>query len=183
MNAFDRGAVIELFTELGTRLRAQGHTATIYLFGGAAMLLHGLRTFATEDIDVSFRRNVEVKEIARHMAVDFGLGEHWISESGTGFIPSPDRDIAAAEQHFNALTVRVASVELLLAQKLTAWRAKDLNDIDALLKANAIQRAQNAVAIVAKYYSEDSVPTVDFEQIAQDVAARLEKAANEPHLG
>ena len=77
----------------------------------------------------------------------------------------------------------MASVELLLAQKLTAWRAKDLNDIDALLKANAIQRAQNAVAIVAKYYSEDSVPTVDFEQIAQDVAARLEKAANEPHLG
>ena len=37
MNALDRGAVIELFTELGTRLRAQGHTATIYVFGGAAM--------------------------------------------------------------------------------------------------------------------------------------------------
>lgn len=29
MNALDRGAVIELFTELGTRLRAHGHTATV----------------------------------------------------------------------------------------------------------------------------------------------------------
>lgn len=173
MNALDRDAVIELFTELGNRLSAQGLTATIYVFGGAAMLLHGLRTFATEDIDVSFRRNLAVKEIAKQMTADFGLGEHWISESGTGFIPSPDSDVTAPEQHFGPLTVRVASVELLLAQKLTAWRAKDLGDIDALLKANAITHAQDAVAVVARYYGEDSVPAVDLEQIAQDVASRL----------
>lgn len=173
MNALDREAVIELFTELGNRLHAQNLTATIYVFGGAAMLLHGLRTFATEDIDVSFRRNLAVKEIAKQMTADFGLGEHWISESGTSFIPSPDRDVMATEQHFGALTVRVASVELLLAQKLTAWRAKDLGDIDALLKANAITHAQDAVAVVARYYGEDSVPAVDLEQIAQDVASRL----------
>ena len=180
MNALDRDAVIELFIELGKRLRAQGLTATIYVFGGAAMLLHGLRTFATEDIDVSFRRNTAVRDIARQMTTDFGLGEHWISDSGAAFIPSPDVDVAAAEQHFGALTVRVASVELLLAQKLTAWRAKDLSDIDALLWANAIRRSEDAVDVVAKYYDEDSVPAVDFEQIAQDVAARLTRATIEP---
>lgn len=75
---------------------------------------------------------------------------------------------------------RDAVIELLLAQKLTAWRAKDLSDIDALLRANAIEEAQQAVDVVAKYYDENSVPAVDFEQIAQDVASRLQCEPSDP---
>lgn len=174
MNALDRDAVIELFAELGERLRARGFEASIYVFGGAAMLMHGLRTSSTEDIDSFFGRNENVREIAREMTLELGLAEHWMSESGAAFIPSPNMDVEATGQNYGGLSVRVASIELLLAHKLTAWRPKDLNDIDSLLRANSIRGSEEAVNIVAKYYSEESVPTVDFDQIKHDVQARLE---------
>ena len=76
MNAgsFRREEIINLLSELESRLSELGIYLHIQIVGGAALLLHGLIDRATDDIDARYNNAQIVERVAREMAVEYGLG-------------------------------------------------------------------------------------------------------------
>lgn len=75
-----------LVDELERRLEERGVSASILIFGGAAMALRfpddpDVRT--TSDIDAAYEPIAEVDEVVAEMARDFDLPDRWLNASGS----------------------------------------------------------------------------------------------------
>jgi hypothetical protein len=172
----DRETLSELLNEIGKRLEGRAEHATLYVFGGAAMMLHGLRQGMTEDIDTYSLSHPSVVGIQQEMTREFGLAPGWLNTAGSGFVTGPDSDSTLVVMTFGALTVQVASPRNLLAHKLTALRPKDLQDLDRLLRVNNITHAAEASALVAELYDVDNaVPRIDLADIESWTQGWLER--------
>ncbi|MDH6532457.1 hypothetical protein M2119_000694 [Aurantimicrobium minutum] len=170
----DYAALIELFTAMGEGLERKHATATVYVFGGAAMLMHGLRRGMTEDIDVYSLRSDSLRETVAQLTAEYDLAPEWVSSTGSGFVPGPGTDELIQEKVFGGLTVQIASPRNLLAHKLTALRPKDLDDLHELMKINEISHSSQALAIVTELYDEETnVPQIKLEDIERWVSGWL----------
>ena len=157
--------LVPLLNELGRRVQARGFHARLYIFGGAAMALaHGARQ-STDDIDAAMEPRDIVLEESSAMAKEHGLSADWLNSNGDGFRPQQYEDVDAQELNFGGVTVSLASPRFLLAMKLTAGRARDVSDITFLIQEVGIASATEITQLVRDLYGDDSVPSIDFEDM------------------
>jgi len=117
MRELDREAILDLFTELGSRLCEKGVEAEFYVVGGAAMLLAYGREKMTRDIDAIFEPKTAVYEVARTMAREKGwLDQDWLNDGVKGFIRGPDPGKPKVIFASSGISIQVASPQRLRAR-------------------------------------------------------------------
>ncbi|MBP6997152.1 MAG: hypothetical protein KBB39_13520 [Phycicoccus sp.] len=153
MTDLDAADVLELLADLGARLSQQGLTGQVFVVGGAAMLLDGFVRSVTGDIDVAITASApEIWAIARLMGRELGLQTTWLSTGAGPFIPTHE---AGDTRHFGGLTVTIASDRVLLAMKLVADRAKDVDDIRLLIQRLGVGSSPELVGLVEDVYGRE----------------------------
>ena len=152
---FDAARIRQLLNDLDQRLRAAGIAASVYVIGGAAIALRLPDTDRrTQDID-GITADKRVEEIVAQMADEFGLPEGWLNGAARPFLPQLPGD--AMEPPLSpGLQVHLASLEQLLAMKLTAGRARDHADIVALAEALQVG-PDEAVKLTIDAYGRDAL--------------------------
>jgi hypothetical protein len=168
---FDRDKILELLTELGRRLSAQGVVGHLYIVGGAAMALE----FDTRDIDAVFAPPTTITQVAAAMARELDLPDGWLSDAARPFIPGPDDNPVSLD--IEGLRVAVSSPQNLLAMKLAAGRPQDLSDLAVLFRHLNIKTPHQAVDIAERMYGEGSVvlsePRESLLLLAESVLSRV----------
>lgn len=154
----DRASITAAFARLGERLARRGVVADIYVFGGAAMAMAYDARRATRDIDAIVTPHGVVFDEARAVARDLGLPGWWLNEQATVYV-APGRD-SAAPRIFDSpgLRVSAASPRHLLAMKVLAARAKDLDDIAFLAGHLGVTSSAEVLAICAAVFPDEPVP-------------------------
>lgn len=139
-----------LLTKLDAELARQGHKAVVYIVGGANIALTLDRSRTTTDIDAVIKQGFEyVLKAARAVAsTEEGLGADWLNAAFTGDKPdggltwpwmdNRDADTPSTAYKGDALTVELASPQMMLALKTLAQREKDLDDIYLLMRTTGI---------------------------------------------
>lgn len=140
-----RGDIVDLLTDLGARLSAQGLTGEMYVVGGAAIALAFDARRATRDIDSVFEPKAKIYEIADRMAEERGLDEGWLNDAVKGFMVGPDPE-ASTVLDVPGLSVSVASPRILLAMKVAAHRTgEDEDDVRLLARHLSLDDADSVL--------------------------------------
>ncbi len=139
---------------LDEELRRRGQSATIYLVGGANIALTVNTSRTTTDIDVVVKEGFEyLADAAKAVANrEDGLAADWINTEFTGGTPdggitwqwfdNKGQDEAQVLFSSDALTVELASKEMMLALKTLAGRDQDLQDTYDLMRATGIREPE-----------------------------------------
>ncbi len=115
---------------------------------------------STRDVDAVFRPIREVREAAARVASRLDLSATWLNDAVKGFLsPRGEFDDYLELGH---LHVFVAPPSYLLAMKCAAMRLgeefHDLDDVRYLLRYLNIATAEEALAVVSRYFGEDRLP-------------------------
>lgn len=158
MTNLDRDRVIGLLTEVGDELRAAHAYGSIYVVGGSAMALAGYtQNRITKDVDAHIREgHGQVIEAVRKVGRRHGLPGSWLNEQATPYLSRlADPDASTVFEHSN-LIVTAASPTRLLAMKLKAGRAQDVDDSVALIGHTKIA-AESLRDLVVQTFGPDSL--------------------------
>lgn len=146
-----------MLSELDQRLRDRGVAAAVFVVGGAAVAAAGVRDGRlTQDVDAISEDQVVVDE-ARAMASEHGLPENWLNPNARMWMP-PLPEGALDPPPEPGLRVTFAEDAFLLATKLIAQRAKDVDDVVALARRVGLQHATAAEleAHIRRYYTDEA---------------------------
>ncbi len=142
---FAADAIVDLLTELGQELDAQGIRGDLFVVGGAAMALAFSTRRSTRDIDAVFEPKAEIYAAAGRMAMRHGLSAGWLNDAVKGLLPGPDPD-AQEILDVPGLRVSVPSPRYLLALKVAAARVdRDTDDIRILAERCGLSTAQSVL--------------------------------------
>ena len=148
-----------LFELLDAELAGQGIHGELYLVGGAVMCLALDARDSTRDVDAMFRPGRAIREAAVRVASKAGAPETWLNDAVKGYLsPRGEFDEFLDLPH---LKVFVARPEYLLAMKCASMRLgeefHDLDDVRYLLRYLNIAKADDALAILRRYYDEEQL--------------------------
>jgi hypothetical protein len=150
----------ELFELLNQRLAAEDVVGEVYLVGGAVMCLAFAARPSTADVDAVFVPKETVRRLARRVGADAGVDAGWLNDAVKGFLS--DRGEFSQWLELSHLKVFVPVPEYLLAMKCLAFRLgpefHDEDDVRYLLRFLNLERAEDALAIVERYYPAERVP-------------------------
>ncbi|MFA7322857.1 MAG: hypothetical protein WC005_00695 [Candidatus Nanopelagicales bacterium] len=154
-----REQIIELLTDLGARLDAQGLEAELYIVGGAAMLLGYDRLAVTRDIDALITPMGVIDETAATMAAERGdLAPDWLNARVAPLLPRIADSRSWEMLSVPGLSVQVASAEHLLAMKARAGRGpRDLQDVAVLCEILGLTQIQQVWDICTQVWGEDLI--------------------------
>lgn len=149
-----------LFERLSMQLEQKGVQGELYLVGGAVMCLAFDARPATRDVDGFFRPATAVREAAKRVAHDAGVGEDWLNDAVKAYLsPHGDFDPWLELPHLRVLT---ATPEYLLAMKCLAMRIgaefHDEADVRFLLRYLNLTKYAEALSIIGRYYPLERVP-------------------------
>jgi hypothetical protein len=151
--------ILRLLEQLDTELAEAGVDGELYLVGGAVMCLSFDARAATRDVDALFRPARLVREAAARVAIKAGADAGWLNDAVKGYL-SPRGDFDAYLELGN-LKVFVAQPAYLLAMKCAAMRLgeefHDLDDVRFLLRYLNLESADDAIAIVTRYFDEQQL--------------------------
>lgn len=152
--------IMKLFDLLEAELATTETHAELYLVGGAVMCLALGARASTREVDGWFQPVARVREAAVRVAHLTAVSENWLNDAVTGWLsPKGNFDPYLERPH---LQVFVAQPEYLLAMKCMAMRLgeefHDLDDVRYLLRFLNLTRAEDALAIVTRYFAEGQVP-------------------------
>jgi len=143
-----------LLEMLAAELTAAGGKGELYLVGGAVMCLVLDAREATRDVDALFKPTRLIRQAAARVAAQAGIPESWLNDAVKGFL-SPHGDFSPYLE-LPGLRVYVAEPHYLLAMKCAAMRLgeefHDLDDVRYLLRYLNIESAEEALAIVGRYF-------------------------------
>lgn len=133
MDALSADDMRAALAELSDELRRNRVKARLYLVGGAAITMAFRDSRQTYDLDaLILEGHGPVIEAARRVAKRRGWPETWLNEGAVPYVGKlPDRKARTVFGTAN-LIVTAASAEFLLAMKVRAGRAVDLDDIAML---------------------------------------------------
>lgn len=177
---FSADEVVDLLAQLDMRLQRRGVAASVFVVGGAAVVVAGVRNERlTEDVD-AVGSNPIVLEEAAALARERGLAENWLNSSaGMWMPPLPDGVLDPPAQP--GLRVTYADGDFLFATKLVAQRAKDADDVVALAKRLGMQdaSADELERHIWRYYTDREILQfiVDGEDVDREVRLLAEDAA------
>lgn len=149
-----------LFELLNEELGQSGVRGELYLVGGAVMCLVFDARPSTRDVDALFRPTSELREAAARVALRADVPSDWLNDGVKGFLSAAGEfDPYLDLPHLAVFTARP---EYLLALKCAAMRIgegfRDEADVRFLLRALNIQRYEDAVEIVLRYFDEKRIP-------------------------
>ncbi len=155
-HSLTKADIRRLFELLDAELAEAGAQGELYLVGGAVMCLALDARGSTRDVDGFFRPTRLVREAAYRVAARAGVPDAWLNDAVKGFLsPRGSFDPYLELPH---LKVFVAQPEYLFAMKCAALRLgeefHDLDDVRFLLRYLDISTADEALAIVTRYFDE-----------------------------
>ncbi len=152
--------ITELLNMLNDRLAAEDVVGELYMVGGAVMALAYNARPSTNDVDAVFVPKETVRRLAREVARDAGIAENWLNDAVKGFLG--DRGQFSAWLELSHLRVFIPLPEYLLAMKCIAFRLgpefHDEDDVRYLLRLLNLERSDEALAIVERYFPADRIP-------------------------
>jgi hypothetical protein len=156
MSELRKADIERLLRMLDSELAKDGVIGEVYLVGGAVMCLVLDARPATRDVDAFFKPTQIIRQAAARVAVRAGVPENWLNDSVKGFL-SPRGDFAPYLE-LESLRVFTAEPHYLFAMKCAAMRLgeefHDLDDVRYLLRHLDITTAEQALAVVARYFDE-----------------------------
>lgn len=154
-----RPDILRLFELLDAELAWQDVEGEIYVVGGAVMCLALNARHATRDVDALFKPAKLIREAAARVASAAGVPDTWLNDAVKAYLGRHGKFDPFLE--LPHLRVFVAQVEYLLAMKCAAMRLgeefHDLDDVRYLLRHLNIRTAEEALAIITKYFGEDQL--------------------------
>lgn len=154
-----REDILRLLELLDQELAREEVEAELYLVGGAVMCLALDAREATRDIDAFFRPTELVREAAHRVAGRADVPDGWLNDAVKGFL-SPRGEFDPFLELPN-LRVFVARPAYLLAMKCAAMRLgeefMDLDDVRYLLRYLNLTSAEDALAVVTRYFDESQL--------------------------
>lgn len=154
LTAGDIRRLLELLSE---ELAAADVEGELYLVGGAVMCLAFDARPATRDVDAYFRPTREIREAAARVADRAGVPRGWLNDAVKGFLD--ERGDFDPFLELPNLNVFIARPEYLLAMKCASMRLaeefRDVDDVRYLLRYLNVGSADEALAIVTRYFDED----------------------------
>lgn len=158
MTSLDYDRIVALLSEVGDELRSIGASGSVYVVGGSAMVLAGYAdNRVTHDIDAHITDgHGHVVEAVRGVGRRHGLPGSWLNEQVTPYLSkNADTGATLVFEHPN-LVVTAASPERLLAMKLMAGRAQDIDDARALVRRTGLD--EDALrGLVSDSFGEDAL--------------------------
>jgi len=155
-----REQIRHLFGLLNHRLNQEGVVGELYLLGGAVMCLAFAARPSTSDVDAVFVPANTIRRLARAVAADAGVEEGWLNDAVKGYLS--DRGEFEPWLELSHLRVYVPVPEYLFAMKCLALRLgpefRDEDDVRYLLRYLNLERADDALAIVERYYPAERIP-------------------------
>jgi hypothetical protein len=145
-----------LFELLDAELATQDVQGELYVVGGAVMCLALNARESTRDVDALFKPARLIREAAARVAAKAGVPERWLNDAVKGYLGQRSE----FERFLNLphLKVFVAHPRYLLAMKCAAMRLgeefHDLDDVRYLLRHLDVSTAEEALAIVTRYFDE-----------------------------
>jgi hypothetical protein len=154
---------------VGQELSLQQRKGAILLVGGAVMLLTIGNRRTTRDIDASFEREAKAIRIAvTNIAYREGLPPDWLNDGAKDFLyTNPPVHLWKS---YLGLDVYLPSFDYLLAMKITASRARDLDDARAIIQRLGLTNPQQVMDILKKYIPSQYL-TVRIQYIVEDLFA------------
>lgn len=190
---FDKDAIEQAFDALSDRLRERGVRATVYIVGGAAMILAHRRSETTLDVDALIMDPRDtVLDAAREVARACGLADDWLNDRVRTVPHMPRRPDKRAITLYDSpyLVVTGASAPYLLAMKVRAGRQSDETDIKNLLRQLSLRTMSEVREIHNALFPNNPLPprqdanaTVLLRRVLREdrkARAALEEA-EEPH--
>lgn len=169
MPSLTRADIERLFRLLDAELATAGAIGELHVVGGAVMCLVLEAREATRDVDAVFQPTRVIREAAARVAARAGVPETWLNDSVKGFL-SPRGDFVPYLE-LGHLRVFTAEPHYLLAMKCAAMRLgeefHDLEDVRYLLRHLGITTAEQALAVVTRYF--------DAERLAPKTRLALEE--------
>ncbi len=155
-----RDDIRRLFELLNEELGQMGVRGELYLVGGAVMCLVFDARPSTRDVDALFRPTSELREAAARVALRADVPSDWLNDGVKGFLSPRGEFEPYLELHH--LAVFTARAEYLLAMKCAAMRIgegfRDEADVRFLLRALNIEKYDDAVEVVVRYFDAERIP-------------------------
>lgn len=162
MSEFTKKDILESLDLIAERLKSSNKTADIGIYGGSAVILLWEFRKSTRDIDIMIRNGAEdIKNIAKDIAAQKGYPEDWLSDQVKTFtsINYKERLFLEIPKDEPSLRIFVPTTKYLLAMKCLAMRHEtDIEDVKNLIKLLRINREDDVINIIDKYYPYDAVP-------------------------
>jgi len=161
----DDQTIIRALRRLSDLLGHRGITGEVCLLGGSVMVLAFRARTATKDVDAIFQPVQVIRDLARLVQEEMDLPENWLNDGAKAFVSPRHETVEADLPQFEHLRVIAPTPEYMLAMKCMASRIParpdehgDLADIAFLVRYLRLASADEAIAIVARYYPEDQLP-------------------------
>lgn len=160
MAAYSRAEILRLLRALDVELGEAGIRGEVYLAGGAVMCLAFEARDSTRDVDALCKPALAVREAALRVAANEGISDHWLNDAVKGFLS----DSGSFERflELSHLTVFCADARYMLAMKCLAMRMgegyRDEDDIRYLLMNLGIERYEDALDVIGRYYALEQFP-------------------------
>lgn len=172
LNPLSRDQIIQALTRLGELAQADGHTLTLVVVGGAALVLRYNARMSTQDVDAFFMTPPERRHTrawADVVARELGLPSDWLNDGAKGFM----QGVTYGPLLIDMPGIRVFQVrsEQLLAMKLSAWRdEQDEDDAQTVLRDLAQTYAsKDALWSAVAPYATNLKAQYAFEELWEDM--------------
>jgi hypothetical protein len=162
--ALDSRRIEELFHALDAALRQAEVEGEVYVVGGAVLCLALRARPSTRDVDAYFVPTNAVRQAAVRVARDHDVPDAWLNDAVKAYL-SPSGTYEPFLELPN-LRVLTAQPEYLLAMKCLAFRLgpefQDEGDVRFLLRYLNIERYEDAVRTITRYYPLERFPPKTF---------------------
>ena len=149
-----RDDILSLLADVAIEAERREVAISLFLIGGAAMVLAYSTTRATKDLDGVFEPKSVTYEIASHVAQnrpEFDLPSDWLNDAAKAFMPGDDLE-ASTLFETPGLSVRVASPRYLFVMKALSAREIDEEDLRVLYPLCGFGSAVDALDAIATAY-------------------------------
>lgn len=150
--------------EVIQRLEDFGELAELRIVGGAAVSLwHNAARGATQDIDAALSPADAILDVAMDVAAEQGWPDDWVNDKAQIFLPS-GMGVRGEEWEtvysYGNVTVKVASLDMLIAMKLNAAQRRarrEYDDLRVLLAERGITTDTEAEELFEEFYPGDGL--------------------------
>ena len=161
----DRETIVGALRRLAELLRDRGVEGEICLLGGSVMVLAFRSRPSTKDVDAIFEPASLIRRLAHEVGTEQDLPEDWLNDGAKAFASARHETTDTDVPQFGGLRLTVPTPEYMLAMKCMASRIGaapddpgDVADIGFLIDRLGLTSAEQARAIVARYYPEERIP-------------------------
>jgi hypothetical protein len=148
----------KLFFKLNTLLKAKGERAEVGIVGGTVMCLVFNARNATRDVDAIFEPTKLVRELAKQIGIEEGVGPDWLNDGAKAYLIGEFQK--SEVMNLSHLRVWAPVPDYMLAMKSISarWDSNDKDDVIFLIKLLDLKKPKEVFKIIEKYYPKKMIP-------------------------